>query len=656
MLTSIRLIGSQRNVFLCMSRRLEWSGRCFESGSVGDHSTCKSNLQVKESVKLVHSENAEVSLTNSPLVRWSDRSISCGHLRAEHVGASVSLSGWVQYMRMDKFLILRDASGTVQITSDDTDNCDLTNIPLESVVRVTGQVRLRPADQANPAMATGQVEVLVKSPVQVLSKALASVPLHTKDKGGQVTEVTANRYRYLYLRSPEVQSHLRTRSQIVASMRHFLLGHGFVDVETPTLFRRTPGGAQEFVVPTRDPGRFYSLVQSPQQFKQLLMAGGLDRYFQIARCYRDEGGKPDRQPEFTQVDIELSFTSREQVMSLTEDLIRSSWPSPEQGSVGLLPEEPFPILSHKEAMSFYGTDKPDLRYPETIIDVSYLLCNVPVIKEILQKEASSVFRGIALVPDVTCQPLSSSKLKKVEQGIRGVLQEEMPAMFTPLSVNEKGELRCSILKKCPDDIVTDVVRAMNLSVGSSGFLACGSVAKVSHALGRARSLLADHLKKLSGAAPLWVQEFPLFETDNNGRLQTVHHPFTRPRTEDENLLATDPLCVFGEHYDLVLNGSEIAGGSIRIHELDLQLKVLNLLQLDQQEFGPLLEALQYGCPPHGGVAIGLDRMLSVALGTKSIRDVMAFPKSREGRDTMSGAPALISKEEQTLYHIKVTDL
>ena len=459
------------------------------------------------------------------------------------------------------------------------------------------------------------------------------------------------------LRYPEMQRRLRLRSSFVSSLRNFLVSGGFVDVDTPTLFRSTPGGAQEFVVPTRVPGRFYSLVQSPQQFKQLLMVGGLDRYFQVARCYRDEGARPDRQPEFTQVDIELSFTSTERVKNLVEELLRSSWPDH-------LPAPPvhFPTISHAEAMEKYGSDKPDLRYDNEICNLSdsFKKCQDDLFVAKLLKTDTTVIKGISFLPEEG-RAVPSNQLKKLESEVVSLVKERYPGedlILSGFSANDKGELKSSLLKKCPDELTQEVISRLNVSEGSVGFLACGDDSAVSEALGQVRAHLgkmAFDLDPLTYSF-LWVQDFPLFEKNNEGYLVSSHHPFTRPVEEDLPRLFSDPLSVRGEHYDLVLNGHEVAGGSIRIHESDMQKKILqDLLHLDPDEFSHLLEALDYGCPPHGGVAIGLDRLIAVMLGVDGVRDVMAFPKTQAGRDPMSDAPSKISQAQLDLYHLRVSD-
>uniref|UniRef100_A0A4W6BMD0 Aspartyl-tRNA synthetase 2, mitochondrial n=1 Tax=Lates calcarifer TaxID=8187 RepID=A0A4W6BMD0_LATCA len=525
----------------------------------------------------------------------SFRSHTCGELRSDHVGHTVTLCGWVQYLRNDLFVILRDFSGLTQILIPQEESaghlkavlCDLT---AESVIKVTGTVRQRPAGQENKGMPTGDIEVLAEN-VEVFNVS-RKLPFEIKDFVKK-SESLRMQYRYLDLRSSHMQRNLRLRSELVMRMREFLCNvHGFVDVETPTLFKRTPGGAKEFVVPSREPGRFYSLPQSPQQFKQLLMVAGVDRYFQIARCYRDEGSKPDRQPEFTQVDLEMSFVDQTGIMSIVEGLLQYSWPA-EKGPIKV----PFRTMTHEEAMRDYGVDKPDTRFSMKLIDLSEVFLSTEV--EFLRSALSHPGGCVQAV----CVPGGA------------VRKETFPvAGSRPLL----GSLR----------------------------LQCADVLE-SHGVS---------LREPSVFHFLWVVDFPLFlpKEDEPEQLESAHHPFTAPLPEDTHLLYTEPHKVRGQHYDLVLNGCEIGGGSIRIHRASEQLHVLkNILREDPSLLSHLLEALDSGAPPHGGIALGLDRLVSIMVGASSIRDVIAFPKSFRGHDIMSCAPDLVSEEELKSYHISV---
>jgi aspartyl-tRNA synthetase len=436
-------------------------------------------------------------------------------------------------------------------------------------------------------------------------------------------------------------------------MREFLTGHGFLDIETPTLFRRTPGGAKEFVVPTRIQDKYYSLVQSPQQFKQLLMVGGLDRYFQIARCYRHEGGRPDRQPEFTQVDIEMSFADRDTILDLTEQLVAAAWPHKIQ--------LPLPRLTYDHVMNNYGSDKPDLRYENkiNIITDSFNNSNFLILENNLGKDdnivGSILFEG-------GCDTKESKKLiKKISEEANQALKDHIKfyssaelKIIPPIVFQDGKIINNALLKKCDPHVKENLEKSLDCKNGV-GYLAFGPKDFVLPVLGKYRSLLAkDIYTDLESREQnmFWVIDFPLFLYED-GVLESAHHPFTAPHPKDANLLRTDPLKCRSLHYDLVLNGQEIGGGSVRIHNAETQKYVIEqILGEDSSELNHLLKALEFGCPPHAGIALGLDRLIAILTGAKSIRDVIAFPKSGEGRDLMAGAPASITKEQKEMYFIK----
>ncbi|KAI2520458.1 aspartyl-tRNA synthetase 2, mitochondrial [Homo sapiens] len=534
------------------------------------------------------------------------RTNTCGELRSSHLGQEVTLCGWIQYRRQNTFLVLRDFDGLVQVIIPQDESAAsvkkiLCEAPVESVVQVSGTVISRPAGQENPKMPTGEIEIKVKT--AELLNACKKLPFEIKNFVKK-TEALRLQYRYLDLRSFQMQYNLRLRSQMVMKMREYLCNlHGFVDIETPTLFKRTPGGAKEFLVPSREPGKFYSLPQSPQQFKQLLMVGGLDRYFQVARCYRDEGSRPDRQPEFTQIDIEMSFVDQTGIQSLIEGLLQYSWPNDKDPVV-----VPFPTMTFAEVLATYGTDKPDTRFGMKIIDIS------------------DVFRNteIGFLQDALSKPHGTVKAICIPEGAKYLKRKDIESIrnFAADHFNQ-----CSLLGKLR--------------------LECADLLETRGVVLRDPTLFSF----------LWVVDFPLFlpKEENPRELESAHHPFTAPHPSDIHLLYTEPKKARSQHYDLVLNGNEIGGGSIRIHNAELQRYILaTLLKEDVKMLSHLLQALDYGAPPHGGIALGLDRLICLVTGSPSIRDVIAFPKSFRGHDLMSNTPDSVPPEELKPYHIRVS--
>uniref|UniRef100_A0A8U7NDM6 Aspartyl-tRNA synthetase 2, mitochondrial n=1 Tax=Corvus moneduloides TaxID=1196302 RepID=A0A8U7NDM6_CORMO len=571
------------------------------------------------------------------------RTNTCGELRSAHVGQKVTLYGWVQYQRQGLFLVLRDFQGLTQIIIPQDEAHShvkelLSNAPVESVVRVTGIVSSRPLGQENPKMPTGDIEV--KAETAEILNSCKKLPFEIKDFIKK-SEALRMQYRYLDLRSFRLQSNLRLRSQMVMRMREYLCNlHGFVDVETPTLFKRTPGGAKEFLVPSREAGKFYSLPQSPQQFKQLLMVGGLDRYFQVARCYRDEGSRPDRQPEFTQIDIEMSFVDRAGIQRLIEGLLQHSWPEERA-----LIMTPFPSMTYEEALAEYGTDKPDTRFGMKIMDIG------------------DVLRGsdIHFVQNALSYPHGSIKAICIPQG---VVSDALTSCLCGINKIPDGRLKSLLTKFLGEKEQSELIRALNMQEDDVVLLAAGEHKQVCSALGALR-LFSASLLEAAGLALrdptafhfLWVVDFPLFlpKAKNPTELESAHHPFTAPHPSDASLLYSDPTKVRSQHYDLVLNGNEVGGGSIRIHSAEQQRFVLEkVLKEDSEVLSHLIEALEFGAPPHGGIALGLDRLISLIVDAPSIRDVIAFPKSFRGRDLMGSAPDYVTPEELEPYHIQVS--
>ncbi|XP_064848785.1 aspartate--tRNA ligase, mitochondrial isoform X1 [Oncorhynchus masou masou] len=594
----------------------------------------------------------------------SFRSHTCGELRPADVGEEVTLCGWVQYLRQDLFVIMRDFSGLAQILiPQDEDKMNLKtalcDLPPESVIRVKGTVRLRPDGQENKEMPTGEIEVLAES-VEILN-VCRKLPFEIKDFVKK-SESLRMQYRYLDLRSSQMQYNLRLRSQLVMKMREYLCNvHGFVDVETPTLFKRTPGGAKEFVVPSREPGRFYSLPQSPQQFKQLLMVAGIDRYFQLARCYRDEGSKPDRQPEFTQVDIEMSFVDQAGIRGLIEGLVQYSWPV-EKDPVST----PFPCITYEKAMKDYGVDKPDTRFAMKLMDISKTFHNTEIefLKDALNQPGGCI-QAICIPDgaDICVQYFTPETFEGQRSRIPEANCQDPVRPVSVVLVKADGALKSPLNRLMPASAKQQLLQMAQARPGDLLLISAGTQECVRPLLGKLRLQCAELLEG-SGVAVrdpsvfhfLWVVDFPLFlpKEEDPDQLESAHHPFTAPLPEDAHLLYSLPHKVRGQHYDLVLNGCEIGGGSIRIHKASDQQHVLEtILKEDPTHLSHLLEALDSGAPPHGGIALGLDRFLSIIVGAPSIRDVIAFPKSFRGHDLMSRAPDFVSEDELKSYHIAV---
>ena len=572
----------------------------------------------------------------------------CGALSASNIGEDVALCGWVQRRRDHGgviFIELRDRTGRVQVVMDpDLPEQFRTAESLrnEYVLRVVGRIRMRPEGTENSEMSTGAIEILGQE-IEILN---SSDPLPFQLEDDDTTEAVRLRYRYLDLRRERMQTNLRMRHQIASSLRSFLEAKDFVELETPILTRSTPEGARDYLVPSRVyPGSVFALPQSPQIFKQLLMVSGFERYYQIARCFRDEDLRADRQPEFTQLDIEASFVNEADVMDLSEEMVRALFDTVLNVSL----TDPFPRLAYRDAMSRYGTDRPDLRIPLELIEVSDLMQNVEfkVFSGPARDDGSRV--AALRVPDggqLTRQQIDTYTDYVRQFGAQGLAYIKV----NDASLVKEG-LQSPIVKFLPDEVISELLRRTGASDGDLLFFGADIATIVNDAMGALRVRLGRDLKKIeAGWKPIWVVDFPLLGRDvETGRWHSEHHPFTAPVDNDTELLTNDPGMVRARAYDLVLNGAEIGGGSIRIHRSELQQQVFEVLGISKEEainkFGFLLEALRYGAPPHGGIAFGLDRIASIMSGEESIREVIAFPKTQRAACLMTEAPSSIENEQ-----------
>lgn len=580
----------------------------------------------------------------------------CGRLSSKDIGKRTSLAGWVSTIRDLGgiiFVEVRDRTGLIQIVSDPTKNPEIhktfEQLKSEFVINISGTVTARPVETFNPTLLTGEIEIYPDK-IEILGEA--KLPPFMIDDNQEINEDLRLKYRYLDIRRPKLLNNLILRHLITSEIRNYLNLEEFLEIETPVLIKTTPEGARDYLVPSRvHPEKFYALPQSPQIFKQLLMVGGIERYYQIARCFRDEDLRADRQPEFTQVDIEMSFVDQEDIVDITEGLLVKAFEC-----AGIKVSAPLPRMTYKEAVETYGSDRPDIRFDLKLFDVSDIMQKSEFTAFSDQVKNGGTVRGL-------CIPGIAGYSRKEMDDIRNLVISFGAKGLAWITYNSDGSIKSPVLKYLSEQEIQAIKQSAGANPGDIVFFLADKHNVVFDILGRLRLHFGNKLDLIDKSKHnlLWITDFPMFEWDEeNQRYSAVHHPFTSPNPEDIAYLETDPSKCRALAYDIVYNGNELGGGSIRIHNPELQKKVFSILGLDDSEieekFGFMIEAFKYGTPPHGGIALGLDRVAALLSGASSIRDVIAFPKNSQAKCLMTDAPAIVSEEQLEELHIKLVPI